>query len=118
MVGVDAGEKCRFAVAKKVGADVIVNSMREDAVARVLELTGGQGADLVVETSGAGPAIASTVGMVRKCGRISAIGLNGKGTVNFPWNDAMNKVVDLAFNMSSSYTAWDPACLLYTSRCV
>ena len=109
MVGVDAGEKCRFAVAKKVGADVIVNSMREDAVARVLELTGGQGADLVVETSGAGPAIASTVGMVRKCGRISAIGLNGKGTVNFPWNDAMNKVVDLAFNMSSSYTAWDPA---------
>ena len=90
MVGVDAGEKCRFAVAKKVGADVIITSKREDAAARVMELTGGIGADLVIETSGAGPAIASTVSMVKKCGRISAIGLNGKGVVNFPWNDAMN----------------------------
>jgi 2-desacetyl-2-hydroxyethyl bacteriochlorophyllide A dehydrogenase len=42
----------RLAVAARVGADHVINSREVDPVQRVLELTGGRGADLVIETSG------------------------------------------------------------------
>ena len=32
-----------------------------------------------------------------------------KDQITFPWNKAMNKVLDVRFNFSSSYTAWDRA---------
>jgi threonine dehydrogenase-like Zn-dependent dehydrogenase len=43
---------------------------------------------------------------------MSAIGLSAQAAVNFPWNDAMGKCIDIHFNFSSSYTAWDRALLL------
>lgn len=109
MVGMNAGEYIRFKVAKELGADYIINAEMENPVDKVMELTSGRGADIVIETSGAGSAIAQSVDMVRKCGRISAIGISSKETVNFPWNKAIYKVLDIAFNMSSSYTSWDRA---------
>ncbi len=62
-----------------------------------------------METSGALPAIAQTVDLVRKFGRISCIGLTGSETASIPWNRAMGKSIDVFFNMSSYYTAWDRA---------
>lgn len=109
ITGMAACEQIRFQVARKLGADYIINVEQENPVERILELTHGRGADLAIETSGAGPAIAQCVDMVRKCGRISAIGISTRDTVSFPWNKAISKVLDIAFNMSSSYTAWDKA---------
>jgi L-iditol 2-dehydrogenase len=109
VTGMSACEQIRFKVASELGADYIVNVEKENALDKVMELTGNRGADIVIETSGAGPAIGQSVDMLRKCGRISAIGLSGRETVNFPWNKAMHKSIDIAFNMSSSYTAWDRA---------
>lgn len=107
MVGVSAGERVRFDIAKKLGTDYIINVEKENAVERIMELTHGRGADIVVETSGASPAIAQSVEMVKKCGRITAIGINSKEMTGFPWTRAVHKVIDIAFNMSSSYTSWD-----------
>ncbi|GAB4329831.1 MAG: alcohol dehydrogenase catalytic domain-containing protein [Promethearchaeota archaeon] len=39
-------------LARRLGADEVVNSSEEDAVARLAELTGGRGADAVVEATG------------------------------------------------------------------
>ena len=39
-------------LAKSLGADVVVNSREEDPVAKVKALTGGRGADVVVEAAG------------------------------------------------------------------
>jgi L-iditol 2-dehydrogenase len=86
-----------------------VNVEEEDPAEVVRELTGGRGADLVVETSGAEPAIRGSVELVRPRGRISAIGIPKRETVAFPWSAAMRKVLDVRFNMSSSYTSWDRA---------
>jgi len=41
----------RRAAAEKIGVDVTVDPSTGDAVAKVLELTGGKGADLVIEAS-------------------------------------------------------------------
>lgn len=109
MTGMSAGEIIRFSVAKELGVDYIVNVEKENPVDFIMELTNGKGADIVIETSGASPAIAQSVEMAKKCGRISAIGLSSKDMINFPWNKAVHKVLDISFNMSSSYTSWDRA---------
>ena len=109
ITGRDTCREVRFAAAQALGADYIINVDQENAVDRVMELTGGRGADLVIETSGAGPAIAQSIAMARKCGRITAIGISPRETVEIPWNKAIMKVLDIAFNMSSSYTSWDRA---------
>ena len=50
--------------------------------ARVRELTGGRGADLVVEVGGPG-SLARSIGAIRYCGHISAVGnLAGKGLID------------------------------------
>ena len=109
ITGVDACEAVRFKTARELGADYLVNVQRESMKARMLELSGGRGADLVVETSGAASAIAQSVDLVRKFGRISCIGLSESETASIPWNQAMGKSIDVFFNMSSYYTAWDRA---------
>jgi L-iditol 2-dehydrogenase len=109
MTGMNAGEHIRFQVAKELGVDYIINVQKEDPVAKIMELTNGKGADIVIETSGAGPAITQTVDMVRTCGRLCAIGLTTTPGVNFQWNKAMFKALDVVFNFSSSYTSWDRA---------
>jgi Threonine dehydrogenase and related Zn-dependent dehydrogenases len=109
ITGMSACEPVRFQVAETLGADYVINVEKENAVEKVWELKNGRGADIVIETSGAGPAIAQSVEMVRKCGRLSAIGISSMETVKFPWNNAIYKVLDVAFNMSSSYTSWDRA---------
>jgi L-iditol 2-dehydrogenase len=65
----------RLAVGCRMGADVALNVHEEDARARIMELTDGIGADMVVECSGqAGPA-AEALEIVRKNGRISYNGI-------------------------------------------
>lgn len=109
MTGLSAGEYVRFDIARKLGVDRIINVEKENPVEKVLEMTNGRGADIVIEASGAVPAILQALDMVRTCGRICAVGLTGKELVNFAWNKAMYKALDINFNFSSSYTAWDRA---------
>lgn len=115
MTGMNACEYIRFKVAKELGVDHIINVEKENAVDKVMELTNGRGADIVIETSGSEAAIAQVVDIVRSCGRISAIGISSKDMVNFPWNKAIFKVINVMFNMSSSYTAWDRALSLISN---
>src|SRR6478735_966075 len=42
----------RLAKAREFGADVTINNGREDAIAKILELTGGLGADVAIEAVG------------------------------------------------------------------
>lgn len=112
MTGMNTGEHCRFEVAKKLGADIIVNIENEDLDTVLQKETHGRGVDVVIETSGADSAIAQGVNSLRKCGRMSAIGISAKNNNFFSWNLAMNKCIDIYFNYSSSYTAWDRALLL------
>ncbi len=70
----------RLEVARKLGADFAVDSEREDAVERVLEITRGTGADCVIECVGHYSAdrqapLAQAVKMIRPGGRIVTAGL-------------------------------------------
>ena len=107
IIGAPADEELRLATARRLGIDHVVNFAETNPVERCLELTDGRGADLVIECSGAPRAIAQTVDLVRKWGRICAIGLTGKRPVQLDWDAAMTKVATLYFNMSTEYASWD-----------
>jgi L-iditol 2-dehydrogenase len=107
VLGTEADEAVRLAKARELGFEHVVNVQQTDVPERVLELTEGIGADLVVECSGSPAAIASTVELVRKKGRICAIGLPHDVNVSFPYKTAAFKVADYYFCLSTSYTSWE-----------
>lgn len=107
MIGAPPDEAVRLKKARELGFETVINLAQTNPVEAVMDLTGGIGADLVIEASGAAPAIASTVDLVRKKGRICTIGLTGKDSIPFPWDKAAFKVCDIFFNLSTSYTSWD-----------
>jgi L-iditol 2-dehydrogenase len=110
MTGLDSDVPLRFEVARQINCvDRFVNVQRENLAGIIDELTDFTGADVVIEASGAESSIRSAVHILRKRGKLTAIGLSGRPDVAFPWNEAMLKVLDVYFNMSSSYNGWQIA---------
>jgi L-iditol 2-dehydrogenase len=119
IIGTDADEELRLPTARKLkGIDHVLNVQREDVVKVVLELTGGRGADLVVEASGAAGGIGLGISLLRKLGRLTAIGLTGKPNISFPYDAAMSKAATYIFNLSTSYTSWDRAISLISRKAI
>lgn len=58
----------RLEVAKKLGADMTINVAREDAVKKVLQLTGGYGCDVYLEATGVPAGVIQGLQMIRKLG--------------------------------------------------
>jgi threonine 3-dehydrogenase len=79
----------RRAMAKKMGADIVLNPAAEDAVARILEETNGTGVDALLEMSGNPTAIQQGFKALRAGGRASLLGIP---TENVPL-DLVNDVI-------------------------
>lgn len=67
------GRGAKLEKARELGADVCIDFEQEDPVQRVLELTGGVGADEVMECSGASDSPMKACRMVRKTGSVVLI---------------------------------------------
>ena len=72
MIAVDLGDKT--AMALKYGAKHAIDAGKEDVVARVNELTGGDGADVVIEAVGLPATFTQAVDLACFAGRIVYIG--------------------------------------------
>lgn len=107
IVGAPVDEELRLPTARRLGVEHVVNFAEANPLERCLELTEGRGADLVIECSGAPAAIAQSIELCRKWGKVCAIGLTGKRPVQLDWDAAMTKVLTLYFNMSTAYASWD-----------
>ncbi len=70
----------RMNLAKELGADVVINPLEEDVIARVLEETGGLGVDVVAEMSGNKTAINQALKFIKLGGRMAILGIPN-GTV-------------------------------------
>jgi threonine 3-dehydrogenase len=81
--------EARRAMAKKMGADVVINPASEDAVKRILGETGGTGVDALLEMSGNPMAIQQGFRALRAGGRASLLGIP---TENVPL-DLVNDVI-------------------------
>jgi alcohol dehydrogenase len=77
VVAIDLADS-RLEAAKQFGADVTVNSTREDPLAIVQGLTEGLGADVAIEAVGTPAAFELTVTLARPGGHIANIGVHGE----------------------------------------
>ena len=84
----------RLDFAKSVGVENIINSGKEDVVARINEITNGVGAQLVMECTGANPCIRQTLDIVSNAGRITFTGWPSKET-SLPTDMITKKEVDI-----------------------
>ena len=73
-----AGSRQHLDIAKKMGADVVINRHEKDPVQEIMNLTGGKGADVFLEMSGSGNAINQGFKALRPTGRASILGLPTK----------------------------------------
>jgi alcohol dehydrogenase len=76
IVAIDLADS-RLEKARELGADVTINNGKEDAVERMLELTGGLGADVAVEAVGVPETFELCTELVRPGGRIANVGVHG-----------------------------------------
>lgn len=74
VIGLEA-DRQRLKVAEKLGADHVLISGREEAIQRVMDLTGGMGAAVAFEVSGSPTAAIQGLQMLRRAGEMVLVGI-------------------------------------------
>jgi alcohol dehydrogenase len=77
IIAIDLADS-RLDGATRFGADLTINNEREDAVATIMELTDGLGADAAFEAVGVPATFELAAELIRPGGRLANIGVHGK----------------------------------------
>src|SRR4029078_10274037 len=77
LIAIDLAD-ARLEKALEFGADIVINNGREDATARVMELTDGLGADVAIEAVGVPETFELCTELIRPGGRVANVGVHGK----------------------------------------
>jgi threonine dehydrogenase-like Zn-dependent dehydrogenase len=104
-------DKARLEVAKLLGADHVIDVNAEDPLARILEITGGKGVDVVLDcTAGAGtvPVLLGMEALKRKAGLMVVQG-EMADFPNFPIGKMTVKFVTLKSARGHSFKACELA---------
>ncbi|HZV49722.1 MAG TPA: zinc-binding dehydrogenase [Candidatus Dormibacteraeota bacterium] len=97
-------EPYRLEVARELGADLVVHAPRESVVEATMDLTGGVGADLVIEAAGYDECRARCVEAVRQRGRIGFFGYPERpGSAPFPVELAFRKAPTIEFSVGTQH---------------
>jgi len=80
------GRGAKLEKARELGADICIDFEKEEPVQRVLEITGGVGADEVMECSGAKDSPLKACRMVKKTGAVAIIATYHDSEVMIPAN--------------------------------
>jgi threonine dehydrogenase-like Zn-dependent dehydrogenase len=113
ITGIDRDEQVRLPRARELGIDRAVNVAQTDLAALVDDLTGGEGADVVIELSGAPSAIAQAFQLARRLGRVGIIGQPPSDEITIPYRDALFRALTVTFSYSSRFTSWERALSLF-----
>ena len=86
----------RLAKAKELGADAVVDSRDPAAAAdRLLELSGGRGMDLAIDTSGVSAVAGQTIRALKKGAGLVLVGYSPDGSLTIPLREVINKEITL-----------------------
>jgi threonine dehydrogenase-like Zn-dependent dehydrogenase len=105
----------RLDFAKKLGIEYTINTMTEDAAARVAEITDGNLAHQVMECSGANVAIRMTLDLVCNAGRVVFTGWPAKET-SLPTDIFTKKEIDLRGARTSAGEFEEAIDLIYHNK--
>jgi threonine dehydrogenase-like Zn-dependent dehydrogenase len=92
----------RLALAARLGATAALNAGAEDAVARIREMTGGEGVDLAVEAAGTAATRQAALASVRSGGTAVLLGL-GEEITSFNAVDIVNREVTIRGSYAYTY---------------
>jgi alcohol dehydrogenase len=76
IVAIDLADS-RLEAARRFGADVIINNAKQDAVAAVMDLTEGLGADVAIEAVGVPDTFELCTELIRPGGHVANVGVHG-----------------------------------------
>lgn len=114
-----SGDSHKLELARVFGADATVVADEEDTVARVMELTGGEGADIVVDVAAVSmQPIADAVEITKPGGTIvfAAIKGGGAAATGFVPDKVVTKELTIKGLLSQDTRAVEPALRLIESR--
>jgi threonine dehydrogenase-like Zn-dependent dehydrogenase len=97
VIAIDLDED-RLALAKSFGADRTINAQNIDVAEVLRDLTGGQGVEMVVETSGSPQAAAAGLKATAVWGKVCMVGIGGTITVE------TQAMLDRQVTVMTSYT--------------
>ena len=99
------GDERRLGLARELGADLTVDVSSEDATPIIHDLTHGEGADVILECSGAPSAARTGLELVRRGGQYTQIGLF-PGPFCLDFGLVAYKEVRVTGSIGSRWTAW------------
>jgi L-iditol 2-dehydrogenase len=108
-------DQCRLETATQLGAEVVVNSSREDLLSIVRHYSRGQGADLVYECAGSAASLDACWDAVRKEGTVVQVGVY-PGPVQTDVNKVMMKELRYIGTYGYVWTSWKRAIRLLDER--
>ena len=94
VIAVDVSRE-KLDMAEEVGADETVNAVEEDPVKRVMNLTHGRGADVVIDFVGHRETIERAIKCVGKGGRVVVVGMGAEDIRIFPYQTLIAKEMEI-----------------------
>jgi alcohol dehydrogenase/L-iditol 2-dehydrogenase len=105
LVGTDVDES-RMKTGLELGAHMTINVSKENAVARVMELTDGIGVPLVIDAAGNNAAFKLAMELVRRNGQITKIGWGPK-PLDLSLDPIIAKAATLQGSFSHTWSTWE-----------
>ncbi len=113
ITGVDRDEAARLPKARELGIQHAVNVVKVDLAGLLDDLTHGEGADVVIELSGALPAVDQAFRLARRLGRVGIIGQPPADEVKIAYRQALFRALTVSFSYSSKYSSWERVLSLF-----
>ncbi len=85
----------RLDKAKEIGAWATINGSKENVVERIMELTNGMGADVIIETAGTDITTDQAVHAAKRGGTLVLVGYSASGKATIPTGLALDKEVQI-----------------------
>jgi (R,R)-butanediol dehydrogenase / meso-butanediol dehydrogenase / diacetyl reductase len=108
----------KLALARRMKADHVVDSGRQDLVAEVLAAPGGQGADVVIDSAGAPELMGAAIAMVRPGGRLLVYGISHRPLPDFTTFPLYFKELTIYGSRALTPGDFDPAIRMVASGAV
>ena len=107
----------RLEIGKKLGADAIIRSDETDVVEEVKKLTGGRGADVAFECTGANIVLNQAPLLLKRTGRLVMIAFFKPGTIPIDvWNTVVNNEIEIVGAYGQRYGNWERVLKLMAAK--
>ncbi|MFQ5711665.1 MAG: zinc-binding dehydrogenase [Candidatus Geothermarchaeales archaeon] len=108
----------KLELARKYGADVTINSRRENPVTRILEHVGSRGVDIAIESAGVPETITQSIKVVRPGGTVLIFGIHAKSINNFDAYPFYFKELSVVGSRAMIESEYEPTIRLVASGAV